>query len=129
VKKMSADTGVQEVQEKKGSFDLKEFLRRYNIALVFIVLVVFSVLSTKGLFFTSKNLLNVGERASIVGVAAIGQMLIMITGGIDLSTGGVMAMSFTCFAILTGNGMPIFLAVLCAILIGAAAGAVSGILL
>lgn len=124
---MSARAGVQEVIEKKGSFDLKEFLRRYNIAIVFVILVIFSILVTKGLFFSFKNLLNLGERASIVGIVAIGQMLIMITGGIDLSTGGVMAMSFTSFAILTGRGMPIFIAILCALLIGAAAGALSGI--
>lgn len=106
-----------------------EFLRRYNVGVTFLVLFLIATFSTGGSFFTLNNLLNVGERASIVGIVAMGQMLVILTGGIDLSVNGMMAMSFTLFAVLTAMGVPIGVAILASIVVGSILGAINGLLI
>lgn len=118
----------QETYRIKGSFGLMEFLRRYNVGVTFTVLILIATFATGGNFFTLSNLLNVGERASIVGIVAMGQMLVILTGGIDLSVNGVMAVSFTLFAVLTAGSVPVGLALIISILAGSIFGAINGVL-
>ena len=107
---------------------LGEFLRRYNVFVTLTILVAFAALSTRGLFLNSGNLINIGERASVVGIVALGQMLVILTGGIDLSVGGIMAIVLTVLS-KTGHAQwPAALTVLLAILTGMAAGLVNGVL-
>ena len=110
------------------STSIIELLRRYNVVFTFIALVLIGAFATKGLFFKINNILNVGERASIVGIVAMGQMLVILTGGIDLSVNANMAMSFTTFAVLTANGVPLPIALIIALLIGCAIGLINGLL-
>jgi len=105
-----------------------EFLRRYNVFITLGVLVAFSALSTRGLFLTAGNLINIGERASVVGIVALGQMLVILTGGIDLSVGGIMAIALTVMSKTAHANVPASLTILLAILTGMAAGLVNGIL-
>jgi ribose transport system permease protein len=107
---------------------LGEFLRRYNVFVTLTILVAFAALSTRGLFLNSGNLINIGERASVVGIVALGQMLVILTGGIDLSVGGIMAIVLTVLS-KTGHAQwPAALTVLLAVLTGMAAGLVNGVL-
>jgi ribose transport system permease protein len=107
---------------------LGEFLRRYNVFITLTILVAFAALSTRGLFLNSGNLINIGERASVVGIVALGQMLVILTGGIDLSVGGIMAIVLTVLS-KTGHAQwPAALTVLLAVLTGMAAGLVNGVL-
>lgn len=80
-------------------------------------------------FFTLQNAIIIFDQVTVYGILAIGMTLVIITGGIDLSVGSVLAFS----AMTTGwlfsiVGMPFLPALLCGILIGGAAGLVSGLL-
>ncbi|HET8726306.1 MAG TPA: ABC transporter permease [Alphaproteobacteria bacterium] len=67
---------------------------------VFVVLVVLivAISSMSGAFLTSGNLLNISKNFAFIGIASLGVTLVIITGGIDLSVGSVMALT----AIVTG---------------------------
>jgi len=87
---------------------------------------VMSILSNR--FFGLSNLVNVTRQVSINAIIAMGMTLVIITGGIDLSVGSVVALS-GCMAIIvmrsTGSDC---LGVLLGLAVGCAAGLLTGIL-
>jgi ribose transport system permease protein len=105
-----------------------EFLRRYNTLFTFVAMILVATAATGGKFFTVNNALNIAERASIIGIVALGQGLVILTGAIDLSVNAIMDISFTSIAVLAYGGMPYGWAILIALLIGIAVGLVNGIL-
>lgn len=84
-------------------------------------LVIFSFLSQA--FLTTNNLINVGRQSVYLVLVSMGQMLVLISGGFDLSVGMVIALSSVVSAMTMVALMPIFPeAVWTVILIGALAG-------
>ncbi|MFT4616076.1 MAG: ribose transport system permease protein [Ilumatobacter sp.] len=92
-----------------------------------VVIVVVAVVVFSPEFFQLRNLLNVSRQSSIVGVAAVGMTLVILTGGIDLSVGSTLAVSAVTVASVLNSGHSVLLAALAALGVGAAAGAVNGI--
>ncbi|MBN2412492.1 ABC transporter permease [candidate division KSB1 bacterium] len=80
-------------------------------------------------FLTVNNLFNIGLQMAVVAIMAIGQMMVIISAGIDLSVGSVMAMSGIGTTMLLVEGMPIFPAILIGLLIGALLGSLAGVLI
>lgn len=107
---------------------IKKIITKSGLWLIFIALVIIaSILSPK--FLTYNNIFNVLRQISILGVLAVGMTFVIISGGIDLSVGGVM--SFSCVLVpivapLVGNN--VILICLCCILSGTLLGAVTGTL-
>nr|WP_255654623.1 ABC transporter permease [Cohnella sp. REN36] len=67
-------------------------LRKYGLILILLLaVVVLSIVSDTFLTFT--NLMNVLRQVSINGILAVGMTLVILTGGIDLSIGSLMAVS------------------------------------
>jgi ribose transport system permease protein len=62
-----------------------------------------------------------------VGIIALGMTFVIISGGIDLSSGPVMATAGTVLVFLQGSGTPLFLAILACIGVAAAFGFINGI--
>lgn len=80
-------------------------------------------------FLTGENLSLVLQQVMVVGLLAIGQTLIILTAGIDLSCGMVMALGGIVMTKLTMDlGIPPFWAVLCGILVTASFGLLNGLL-
>lgn len=80
-------------------------------------------------FMTPSNLLNVLLQSSINGVLAVGMTLVILTGGIDLSVGSVLALSGIGLGHLLQNGAGAWVAVAGALAVAAAAGLVNGLLI
>ncbi len=102
-----------------------KILSRYSIALVFLLLcIVLAIL--KPTFSTTDNILNVLRQISINGVLAIGMTFVIISGGIDLSVGSIVALTGIVTAGLIRSDMnmasAIFLGVSCAVVFGALNG-------
>jgi ribose transport system permease protein len=81
-------------------------------------------------FFTQENLTNLGVQASIVAVLAIGQLVVIVTRGIDLSVGSVLALATVIGALayntqLLGSGLPVVAAMIAT---GAVVGLVNGVI-
>src|SRR6478609_12187645 len=80
-------------------------------------------------FLTGGNLSLVLQQVAVVGVIAIGQTLVILTAGIDLSCGMVMALaSMVMTKLATEQGLPPVLAILCGVAVAAAFGLANGLL-
>ena len=113
---------------RKQPLKIGDLLKKYNLLVLLLVFVIISsVLSPN--FLTIGNLLNLLQQASIPGIVAIGMTVVIIIGGIDLSVGSVAAFAGMISAILISKGMPAVIAVLAGVLLGAALGLITGILI
>jgi ribose transport system permease protein len=96
----------------------------YNTLIIFLVMLVVSAFVSEA-FFTYTNIFNILRQITPVGIISMGMLLVILTGGIDLSVGSVVAMVGVVCAIFT-QMMPIPLALIlslsCGILIGGFSG-------
>jgi ribose/xylose/arabinose/galactoside ABC-type transport system permease subunit len=77
-------------------------------------------------FLKAGNLLNIVQYVSVYGITAIGMTMVILTGGINLSVGGTLAMSAWVCAFAMLNGVPWQLAGLICLAIGALVGVING---
>ena len=77
-------------------------------------------------FFTPDNLLNVSLQASITAIIAAGMTFVILTGGIDLSVGSLVAFAGIVATSLLKTGLPPAAGFAVAIVTGLAIGALSG---
>lgn len=94
-----------------------------------IVLCVFLSLSTES-FLTVRNLLNILDQITVLGIMAVGMTFVILIGGIDLAVGSVLALAMMVMGYLANQvGYPLEIAIVVALLAAAASGAVSGLLI
>ena len=81
-------------------------------------------------FFTLRNLLNVLDQVTVLGIMAVGMTCVILIGGIDLAVGSVLALSMMVMGFLANEaGYPLSIAILVALSAAAASGAVAGLLI
>ena len=104
---------------------MKTLLRKYSLLIIFAVILISTTLSTKD-FLSLANIGNILRHLSIIGMLSIGETLIILTGGIDLSIGSLVALS----SVLCATFMPhsIFLSVFMTFLVCTLLGLVNGFL-
>jgi ribose transport system permease protein len=103
--------------------------RREATVLAMLVLVFIGLTFASEFFLTGRNLSNVARQISVVGIVALGQALVIIAGGIDLSVGSVIGLSAVTAAIVSAmTGMP-SVGIAGAIGIGMAIGFANGVLI
>ncbi|BDZ59433.1 ABC transporter permease [Barrientosiimonas endolithica] len=79
-------------------------------------------------FFTGRNLINIVDQVAVLGILALGATYVIITGGIDLSVGAVLALSGMVMGWLSHEmGMPLPFAMLVAVGVGALCGLLNGL--
>lgn len=127
-------TGVRGLNREK----LNVFLRKYAIFFIFLAMfIAMSLLSPA--FLQPRNLLNIVRQISVMGLIAIGVTKVIITGGIDLSSGSVLALAAVVAASLAQRpdsatlkfadlSVPLLFPIVAALAIGAFCGAVNGTL-
>src|SRR5947207_744655 len=82
--------------------------------------------TTKSSFRTAENLSQVGQEAAFIGIMALGQSLVILTGGIDLSVGSTAAMSACIMGERMMGGWPMIPALILGLAIGAFGGLLNG---
>lgn len=103
-----------------------ELIRRYGMLLVLFVMVILaSLLSDR--FLTTANLLNVTRQVAINAILAAGMTIVIISGGIDLSIGSVVAISGALGAGVMASGAGWFTGILVTLLIGLTFGITNGL--
>lgn len=99
----------------------------FSIALILLGLCIFLTITTGTKFLSKNNLLSVFRQFSFTAILAIGQALVIITGGIDLSVGSIFALSSVVSALgMTRWGFNTFVGLFIGCLIGAALGLSNG---
>jgi ribose/xylose/arabinose/galactoside ABC-type transport system permease subunit len=99
-----------------------------GINVVILLLLVAGLALISEHFLSFENLRNVLRQISVVAIVASAVTLVMIAGGLDLSVGGVVALSGVVSALLAVNGLPIPLAFAAGVATGAVVGFVNGFL-
>src|SRR5436190_266664 len=94
-----------------------------------VLLVLFGALTlASDEFLTGDNLANLSRQVAVFGIIAVGQLLVILTAGIDLSVGSVLGLSGCVTAELLAHGTPIPIAILGGLAVAVAAGLVNGTL-
>jgi ribose transport system permease protein len=105
----------------------RALIGRQELVVLVLLLVVGAFLSLRtDTFFTSNNLFNVARAFSWIAIAAFGESMVIIIGGIDLSVGAVMALAGLISALCLRAGLPVPLAVVAGLLTGGLVGWVNG---
>lgn len=79
--------------ETRTKFDRGAFVRQYAIVGILVLFVLGLSLATGGKFLQAQNLLNVVTQVAAIGIIAIGMTFVIITLGIDLSVGSLLAVA------------------------------------
>ncbi|WP_308917200.1 ABC transporter permease [Jannaschia sp. LMIT008] len=93
-----------------------------------VLLCVFLSFATDS-FLTVRNLLNVFDQITVLGIMAVGMTFVILIGGIDLAVGSVLALAMMVMGYFANiMGVPLPLAIVIALVVAGLSGAVSGLL-
>lgn len=132
---LNSGVGAFVTRERMG-----DWLRKYAIILILFGMVALLTGMTRGTFLQPQNLINVVRQMSVIAMLAIGVTVVIISTGIDLSSGAIVALAAVVAASLAqdagatnqmypGLNLPVIFAIAAGLLVGAAAGFVNGILI
>jgi ribose/xylose/arabinose/galactoside ABC-type transport system permease subunit len=80
-------------------------------------------------FLTFSNLLNIAQQTSINAIVAVGMTFVIVSGGIDLSVGSIVALSGVALGLALHADQPVVVALAAALAVGIACGQVNGLLI
>lgn len=124
----SAAAEAKPVRPKVKVKTLGDIAGRESGAIVVLLVAIGALTLLSDDFLTGNNLANLARQVAIFGILAIGQLMVILTGGIDLSVGSILGLSGAVTAQLLVAGTPIFLAVIIGVAIGTALGIANGLL-
>jgi len=106
----------------------RNLLHRFGIVAVLLVIAA-ALSATTESFATASNLTNVARQVSINGILAVGVTFVLLTGGVDLSLGSVVALSGVTCALFAHPGQhPVAVPIAVGLLTGALCGLLNGVL-
>jgi inositol transport system permease protein len=116
---------------------IRDFVSKYLIIFILLGLVALLAVLTDGTFLKPQNLINIVRQVSVIAILGIGLTVVIITGGIDLSVGAVLALAAVVATSLAqlpeatrvmypGLDLPVIVAVAAGLAVGAACGAING---
>src|SRR5512142_1306121 len=98
-----------------------------TLGAVIVLFIVFSI--TANNFFTMRSVLSLALQTSAITLMGIGVTFAIITGGIDLSIGSVIALSGTIAVMAAIAGVPIWLSMVIGLLVGVLTGLLNGLMI
>ena len=101
----------------------------YRIVFVFIIFYIVCTILTHGKFGTWNNMSTILRNASTIGVIALGMTFVIIAGGMDLSSGPVLACVGSIFIFLQGAGYPLIIPILACVGMAVGIGLVNGLII
>jgi len=118
---------AKEEKKERSLFSEKgfEIFNKYGIFIILLILMLFMTIMIPG-FLSTRNIFNIMRQMSIKGLLALGVTLIIITGGIDLSSGAVVAFASVVTASFAQPGDSFLLAIIVGLGAGALAGLING---
>lgn len=130
-------TTTAEIQGRNANREwVNAFLRKYAIVFIFLAMFI-GMWFLSDAFLQPRNLLNIVRQISVMGLIAIGVTMVIITTGIDLSSGSVLALAAVAAASLAqrtdwdsakypGLDLPVIVPIFVALAIGAFCGSING---
>lgn len=102
------------------------FRKLASVLSLLLIMLLLTILSPH--FMTAENFLSIGLQMSVIAIMAIGQVWIIIAGGIDLSVGSIMALAGVVTTMLIADGTNMVLAAMAGIAVGSSCGLLNGFL-
>jgi ribose transport system permease protein len=120
---------MAEITATKNTRSFKEYLNTFGVVLSLLLLcVILSIVSPR--FLTVDNLMNVAGQAAINSILSVGMFLAILTSGIDLSVGSILALSTMFMGLFaTKYNLNPYLALLSCLAIGTLLGLINGFML
>ena len=106
---------------------VSSFLEHYGIVIIVVVMMVLLYATRPDVFLSLANLTNIIKQNATLALLALGMFVVIVTAGIDLSVGSVMALGMMCLAVAAKAGVPWPVVILIGPLVGIAAGLVNGL--
>jgi ribose transport system permease protein len=103
--------------------------RHLGLVAALVLLAIVGLVTVPENFATTSNLVSILSLAATIGVITVGATFVIIGGGIDLSVGAVMALASVWATTLATQAYGPLVMIVCAVLVGAAAGLVNGFLI
>lgn len=125
------DTGqASEIAPPDGSKPAR-ILRIITLAqrqglLILLILLMAFLASRSPYFLTFDNLLSIGGYSGVLGLMALAQTMLIVSGGLDISVGSTLAVTSLGLVLLANGGMNVWLAALLMLVVGALIGALNG---
>lgn len=112
-----------------GSRNFRSYfnIQQWGIILVLVVLIIVLGI-TIPVFLSPRNIRNVLQQVSTLGILSIGMTILMISGGIDLSVGSSISLTAVIVGSLLKAGAPVLPVILLGLTIGSAVGFMNGML-
>lgn len=109
--------------------ELKSFLNRPEVTMTFVLILFCIGLSMASEYFmTSKNIMNILRQMVVYAILGVGEAYIIITGGIDLSVGSLIAWTACVAGYLSQQNLPPGVILVCMLLAGLIPGLINGFL-
>ncbi|MBZ5965060.1 ribose ABC transporter permease [Leuconostoc gelidum subsp. aenigmaticum] len=125
---MASVKRVEKVQVVKDNKSLMSKVSGLGPVLALVVLALLTTAMNPS-FLDPNNLLNLLRQVSINGLIAFGMTFVILTGGIDLSVGAILALTSALSAMMITSGVPTLIAMLVGIVIGGILGGVNGLII
>jgi len=100
-------------------------IQQWGIILVLIALIIILGIISP-VFLSGRNIRNILQQVSVIGILAMGSTVVMISGGIDLSIGSIVSVAAVVMGTMIKAGYPAELAILVGLLIGSGIGLING---
>lgn len=112
----------------QSSLNIKELLRNQAVSMSFILIGLWIILAfLSPYFFTVTNIFEITLQTAVIGIIAVGQTFVIISGGIDLSVGSVFACSAVVGGLVYTSTEQLALAILVTLGFGGLLGLVNGL--
>ncbi len=119
-----APTSQEPAEENRGNAVL-DWLKSQYALYILVALLLVATITRGSIFWGGTNLTNLLLQMSIIGVVVLAELIVVLTGGIDISVGAALGLAAVVSAGLFG-GPSVLLALVVAIVIGGIVGAVNG---
>ena len=111
--------------EAQRSSPVVDWLKSQYALYILVALLLVATITRGSIFWGGTNLTNLLLQMSIIGVVVLGELIVVLTGGIDISVGSALGLAAVIAAGLFG-GPSVFLGLVVAVIIGGIVGAVNG---
>jgi ribose transport system permease protein len=131
-KKLMPPANEENKKIKSGNYNKlvlvsKRIFKSYGIFLsLLLLIIIFSIMTQK--FLTIGNISNIFIQTTNNGIPAMGEALVIITGGIDISVGAIMGAGSVIFTAISNTGIHPIVGVIAVLVAGLVFGAVNGLL-
>jgi ribose transport system permease protein len=114
-------------EERRRAVTVMAFIDRWGVLFLLVLMGLIAFLLKPDLFLTERNVFNIFRQTSFIALLALGELIVIVTAGIDLSVGSTLALAMMTTAILAEAGLWWPMAIIAPLLVGGFVGLLNGL--